>query len=1094
MQKLFLPLLFIIAFITQGNAQQRLFDQPVQLKSCNISIEANPFIATTVIEMEFYNPKDQEVEGLHSFQLNRGQVITDFQLELNGKYREGSIEERWKARQAYNSIVGKRIDPAILQMNWDNYYSINIYPIAAKSSRKVKFTITQMMVEENRRLSYTLPLNIKGATENFSLDIKISKPASIPYANEGLLKDQLFSMHSDEATFSQYKNDISLNEPVSFSISQFVNKPQFCISNKNGVNNFIMRFYPEVERYYPNKAKTINVYWDVSLSGKERNLARELDYLEKYIADNEIIKTTIFLFNDQMQGVFVHFRDKDSFSLVRNYLLNYKYSGATELGMLDFSNVIADAVLVFSDGVNSIGKAKPKPGPVPVNCVSSSYYYYNSYNGYYYSPYTSNYDNIIGNSGGSIIRLYNKDLTGNVKRTDLAENFLFKYNSANIHFNESFPVSLGGSVLLSGTIKQSDNLEFLYGNNSVVNRSENYFIPVTENCDETTYKKMQMLKAYDSLMYGSNRYFYWNWQDMIVFGLSERVVTPQTSFLVLERIEDYIKYKIAPPKELEQKCAEMNYVYSSEYKIKTLKTFTEQEMLESVIKSYNKRVSWWDKNETLIDLNRVLPEKQNIAVATAGSNAVAGKPAEVSIPNTFMQGGGGDIKEVVVTTAYQVKRSLRSQTSNVQNITQEQLNTVRASNINNAMAGKVAGVQVLSQSAAALGRETSVRIRGENGLGMGGGPVYVVDGTIMPGTSNSINGKGGGGGDINADDVDNITVLQGPAATALFGAEGANGAIVINSKKARRYYYGYNTPGEYKLSSCEDEEYVQEMNAAENYELWETFLKLERKNIKDVGFYFEMANIFFERGYSDKAQEIMYNAIELSRGSNAGLKLVAYTYEKWKWFDKAIAVYKGILSNNENNLMVRRDLALAYFQNKNFEAAVKTYYSIIIAPDETNSYSNLKDNSLAEMNAILALHKNELDISYINQNLIKILPVDLRITVESNYDHVRNVQFIDPGNIKYNALITNTANRGRFAGGYYSYNNDLSEYAIKKAESGKYRVKVDAHNSYSYAEQIPTFLRVITFKNFQKENMQMEAKLFDLDNQYGVVELDEINW
>lgn len=150
MQKLFLPLLFILAFNIQSNAQQRLFDQPVQLKNCSISITANPFIATTVIEMEFYNPKDQEVEARQEFQLNRGQVITGFQLELNGKYREGSIEERWKARQAYSSIVGKRVDPALLQMNGQNNYSLNIYPVAAKSSRKIKFTIVQMMLDENQ--------------------------------------------------------------------------------------------------------------------------------------------------------------------------------------------------------------------------------------------------------------------------------------------------------------------------------------------------------------------------------------------------------------------------------------------------------------------------------------------------------------------------------------------------------------------------------------------------------------------------------------------------------------------------------------------------------------------------------------------------------------------------------------------------------------------------------------------------------------------------------------------------------------------------------------------------------------------------------
>ena len=819
MQKLILPLLLVFAFVTKSKAQQRLFDQAVQLKTCNISIEANPFIATTVVEMEFYNPKDQEVEGLHTFQLNRGQVITDFQLELNGKYREGSIEEQWKARQAYSSIVGKRIDPAILQMNGYNNYRLNIYPIAAKSSRKIKFTIAQMMAEENLKLSYTLPLNIKTTTASFKLNIKVSKPASIPYINKGLLDDQLFSMNDNQASLYQQLTDVILDKPISFSISQFANKPQFCISNKNGINSFIMRFYPDVARYYQSKTKTINVYWDVSLSAKERNLSKEIDFLEKYITENEINKTTIFLFNHQMQGLIVFNRGKDNFTTIRNYLLTYKYAGATELGILNFSNVLADAVLLFSDGVNSIGNAQPKLGAVPVNFITSTYYYNSPYYNYY--DY-SDYKNIIGNTGGSVIRLYYNSVTSAVKKTDTAENFLFKYNSANIHINESFPVKLGGSVLLSGTINQADNLELLYGNNSLINKSENYFIPVNETCDETTYKKMKMLKAYDSLLY-ENNYYYWNWQNMIVFGLTERVVTPQTSFLVLERIEDYIKYKIAPPKELEEKCAEMNYVYKSEYKIQALKSFTEQDALESVVKDYNKRIKWWSKTETPIDLNRVLPDKQPMDVATT-TNTVSGKVAGVNIQNNFAQdpGGGSGLKEVVVTSAFGIKRTARSTSSSVQTLTGEQVNTIRQINVNDALAGKIAGAQVRSQSLAKLGAETTIRLRGENGLGAGVGALYVLDGTIM--TSSS---------DINPDNIEDISVLQGPAAAALFGPDGANGAIVMTSKKARKVYPSY-VWSEYKLSSCKDEDYVQEMKTTEDYELWETFLELEKQNKMDV--------------------------------------------------------------------------------------------------------------------------------------------------------------------------------------------------------------------------------------------------------------------
>ncbi len=1070
MQKLFLPLLLVIAVITQSKAQQRLFDQPVQLKSCNISIDANPFIATTVVEMEFYNSKDQEVEAYQFFQLNRGQVITDFQLELNGKYRAGSIEEKWKARAAYRTIVGKRIDPAILQMDGNNYYSLNIYPVAAKSSRKIKFTITQLMTEENLKLSYTLPLTFKSVTNNFKLNIHVRKPASIPNAGSGLLQDQLFNLNSEEAVLLWQANDIVLNKPITFSIPQFTNQPQFCVNKQNGQTNFLMRLYPEAPRYYAHKPKSINVYWDVSLSGLQRNLVKEIDFLGSYISENEINKTTIFLFNHQMQGIIIFNRGKDNFNSIRNYLLSYKYAGATDLGNLNFSNVQADAVLLFSDGKNSVGNALPKSGAVQVNCITTVYN--NNY---------IHYRKIIGNTGGTIINLNNMEVKQAVQKIDSAENFLFKYTLSNIRINEPLPIKLGSSILLSGTMNQADNLELFYGNNTSTYKSENYFISDNQVCDAVTYKQIRMLKTYDSLMYSSPNH-YWHWQDMIIFGLTERVVTPQTSYLVLERIEDYIKYKIAPPKELEQQCAEMNYVYRSEHKIKALKQFTEQEALEAVVKNYNKRIGWWNKDEPLIDLNGAvaLQLSESNKTTTTGNTNISGRVSGVQVG--FSEGGEG-LKEVVVTSAFGIKRTARSTSSYVQHITTAQANTIRQVNVNNALAGKIAGAQVRSQSYAKLGAETSIRLRGENGIGAGSGALYVIDGTIMPSSA-----------DINPDDVEDYTILQGPSAAALFGPDGANGAIVMTSKKAKRDY-SRSYWGEYKLSDARDEDYVKEMKTTAANELWDTYLRLEKENMMNVGFYFEMANFFFEKGQTDKAQEIMYNAIELCHGSTEGLKLAAYLYERWKYFDKAIAVYKGILGRDANNLSVKRDLALAHFQNEEAEAAVKTYYAIITAAVEENENGNVKENALAEMNAILVLHKTQFDISYINTNLVKVLPLDLRITLESNHEYIGKTQFIEPDNSKCTYVNPNTKNGGRCNNNYpYYHNNSINEYAIKNAGAGNYRIKVDAYDNGYYPGTIPRFVRVITFKNFHKANMSMEVSMFDLDNQYGVIELDEVKW
>ena len=150
-----------------------------------------------------------------------------------------------------------------------------------------------------------------------------------------------------------------------------------------------------------------------------------------------------------------------------------------------------------------------------------------------------------------------------------------------------------------------------------------------------------------------------------------------------------------------------------------------------------------------------------------------------------------DIKEVVVTSAFGTKRTKRSTASGVQNVDGEALNTVRQVSVNDALAGKVAGIQVKSQSAGKLGAENTVRLRGENGMGVGGGALYVVDGTVMSALNNNptgafTTGNSSSSVDINPDDIEDITVLQGPAAAALFGPDGANGAIVVNTKRGRR--------------------------------------------------------------------------------------------------------------------------------------------------------------------------------------------------------------------------------------------------------------------------------------------------------------------
>lgn len=131
------------------------------------------------------------------------------------------------------------------------------------------------------------------------------------------------------------------------------------------------------------------------------------------------------------------------------------------------------------------------------------------------------------------------------------------------------------------------------------------------------------------------------------------------------------------------------------------------------------------------------------------------------------------LNEVVVTGAFNIKRSQRAVAYNAQNINSEQLNVIRQTNLNSALAGKIAGFQQLGQSGAKLDDPGSARLNGATGIG-NTPPIYVVDGTIV-----NVN-------DINPDDIDDVTVYSGVNATALFGDRAIGGAVVINTKRGKK--------------------------------------------------------------------------------------------------------------------------------------------------------------------------------------------------------------------------------------------------------------------------------------------------------------------
>lgn len=154
----------------------------------------------------------------------------------------------------------------------------------------------------------------------------------------------------------------------------------------------------------------------------------------------------------------------------------------------------------------------------------------------------------------------------------------------------------------------------------------------------------------------------------------------------------------------------------------------------------------------------------------------------------------------VVVTSFGIKQEKKSLGYAVQEVSGEEIARTEEPNLINALRGKVAGVSINSSSGAA-GAGSNIIIRGITSLSPSGNnqPLFVVDGmpisnsttsgSVLPSEGSSASGSNeqysftNRAADINPEDIESLSILKGPAATALYGLRAANGVIIITTKK-----------------------------------------------------------------------------------------------------------------------------------------------------------------------------------------------------------------------------------------------------------------------------------------------------------------------
>ena len=161
-------------------------------------------------------------------------------------------------------------------------------------------------------------------------------------------------------------------------------------------------------------------------------------------------------------------------------------------------------------------------------------------------------------------------------------------------------------------------------------------------------------------------------------------------------------------------------------------------------------------------------------------------------------------KEVgnVVVTAFGAAQSKRNTAYQTVTVSGDEITSTRRENFINSLAGRIPGAMITSTTGMP-GSSTSIILRGPTSMDGSNQPIFVVDGLIIDNnafemqdrlmggaagvnTANRNNDFANRAADINPEDIENLTVLKGPEATAMYGIDGANGAIVITTKKGKK--------------------------------------------------------------------------------------------------------------------------------------------------------------------------------------------------------------------------------------------------------------------------------------------------------------------
>jgi len=571
-------------------------EQAIQLQAVQIRGEVNGRHALTEISMMFFNPNRRVLEGELQFPLLDGQTIAGFAMDVNGQLRDAVPVEKARGQQVFEDIIRGNIDPGLLEVTQGNSFKLRVYPIPAQGTKQVVLRIQETLAQAAGRSSYRLPLAFASRVGSFGIEVRVNGALQAPQVlggSFGTLSVQregaAWKLHGVQRDFA---GEGMLQVAVPAVPGAVVSTQRF-----DGKDYFVADL-PLSTRDQPRTVpKVAGLVWDASGSGSARDHGRELALLDAYLRRMRDGEVRLTLLRDVAEPVQVFRIVNGDWQALRAMLEKAVYDGATNLGAFRPEPQVRE-YLLFSDGLVNYGDAPFAAVAVPLYAVSSAV-----------RADAVFLRHIADRSGGRWI-----DLTRGTLRE--AAHVLLS-SSTRVRSVESggasqlvlaSPHPQGGRVLVAGLLNDADAaLTLRLTNGGAADSVVTVSLAKHAAAGSTAAIQWAQLRIHE--LEGEYRF---NRAEIRRLGQRFRLVTRETSLIVLDRIEDYARYEIVPPPALRAD-------YDRLLARATLQRRNERGAhLENIVRQFEEKISWW---------NREFPKdekrRQELKIGAAQNDAAA---------------------------------------------------------------------------------------------------------------------------------------------------------------------------------------------------------------------------------------------------------------------------------------------------------------------------------------------------------------------------------------------------------------------------------------------------------------------------------------